>query len=146
EPWLVNSKQEIRLLAGAALTATGQYGAKWFEQSLDRAEDPYLKINLAIGMLGQRINVKKGCDVIYQTFINNKDKWMKEENQLFPHIAPSNVKHTELIPNNPEVVNQLTRLEVLNLLSIMNTPNAEQAIHHYLEEKSSGISGLAAAL
>lgn len=144
--WLAHPKQEIRQLAGAALAATGKYGIEWLQQSYLHAQDPYLKMNLAIGMISQRRMVEEACFSIYQTFMNNKERWMWEENGVFRILSRSNVKHSELIPNNPEVVNQLTRLDILNLLSIMDTPHVQQAILSFLQEKNWGISGIASAL
>ncbi|HEY4832509.1 MAG TPA: HEAT repeat domain-containing protein, partial [Waddliaceae bacterium] len=144
--WLTHSKQEIRLLAGAALAATGKYGIEWLQHAFYQAQDPYLKMNLALGMINQRKGVEEACLSIYQTFISNKEKWMWEEKGIFRVLARSNVKHSELIPNNPEVVNQLTRLDILNLLSIMDTPHVQEAILSFLQEKSWGVSGIASAL
>ena len=144
--WLAHSQQEIRLLAGVALASTGKYGIEWLQQAYHQAQDPYLKMNLAFGMISQRRMVEDACFSIYQTFMNNKERWMWEEKGVFRILSRSNVKHSELIPNNPEVVNQLTRLDILNLLSIMDTPDVQQAILTFLQEKSWGVSGIASAL
>ncbi len=65
---------------------------------------------------------------------------------LFSVIQPSEVRHDDLIPNLPEAINQATRLELLNILAIMEYPRTAEAIQQFLSEKNWGISGLAAEL
>jgi HEAT repeat protein len=144
--WLVHPKQEIRLFAGTALATTGKYGIEWLKSAFYHTEDPYLKMNLAFGMLSQRNNIEEAAVAIYQTFVNNRERWMWEEKGIFRILSRSKIKHSELIPNNPEVVNQLTRLDILNILSKIDTPHVQQAILSFLQEKSWGVSGVASAL
>jgi HEAT repeat protein len=40
----------------------------------------------------------------------------------------------------------LTRLEILNVLAVMDDPRAQPAIKNFLQERTWGVSGLAAAL
>lgn len=71
---------------------------------------------------------------------------MWKEEGIFRYIAQSDLKHSEEIPNYPEAVNQLTRLEVLEILAILQYPHAQQAIKEFLKERRWGLTGMASAL
>ena len=71
---------------------------------------------------------------------------MWDEDGIFRILAPSDIKHDEAIPNYPEAVNQIARLEILNHLAIMKYPYAQEAIKRFLKEKTWGISGMASAV
>ena len=63
---------------------------------------------------------------------------------LFGAIRQSSITHKPEIPNYPEVVNQTTRLELLNLLAILDYTGAQDAIKQFLKERRWGVTGLAA--
>ncbi|MFQ5729592.1 MAG: HEAT repeat domain-containing protein [Waddliaceae bacterium] len=144
--WLTHQNREVRLMAGAALVSTGSYGYPLLRETFYSTEDPYLKMNLALGLVAQREECQEACEAIYQSLTKEKALWKKEQKGLFRFIAPSKTKHSAAIPNQPEETNQLTRLEVLNVLAVMEDPNAQPAIRNFLQERTWGVSGVAAAL
>lgn len=137
---------EIRHLASAALAATGKYGMPLTLTAFQEQNDPYVKMNLALGLIGQRINSLPASDCLYDGLTQQKERWAWKEEGNFRILAPSKVKHDEAIPNYPEAVNQLTRLDVLEVLAMVHHPKAQQAIKSFLQERHWGISGIAAAL
>ncbi|NGX42231.1 MAG: hypothetical protein K940chlam7_00508 [Chlamydiae bacterium] len=146
EKWLNHQNRDVRLFAGAALASSGQYGYPFIVDAFRQTGDSYLKMNLALGLISQREECSEACKAIYQSLTNEKERWMWEQKGLFRYIAPSKVKYSVLIPNQPEVTNQLTRLEILNVLAVMEDPNAERGIRNFLQERTWGVTGLAAAL
>lgn len=144
--WVENDNPEARRFAAAALGATGKYGSALARETFRATSDPYVKLNLAMSLLGQRIDVPDICEQLYTIHQTQKEKWMIDESSLFQVFLPSTVRHDELIPNMPEAVNQMTRLEILNLLAIMEYPKSIQALQQFLSERNWGISGLAAEL
>lgn len=138
--------REIRYLAAAALASTGKYGMPLTTRAFMENRDPYVRMNLAIGLIGQRVNVRGACDCLFSGLARQKERWAWSEENQFRVLAPSKVKHDDAIPNYPEAVNQLTRLEVLQILSIAHYPYAQAAIKNFLQESNWGISGLASAL
>ena len=56
------------------------------------------------------------------------------------------MKHDDMIPNHPEQINQITRLEVLNILAVMKYPQAQNAVRNFLQQRTWGVTGMAAAL
>lgn len=144
--WIDNPTPESRRLASAALAATGKYGIPLTRNAFWSSDDPYVKLNLARSLIGQRIDVDNVCSQIYHIHQSHKEKWMIDDDALFQVILPSTVRHDDLIPNLPEAVNQSTRLELLNMLAIMEYPKTADALQQFLSERNWGISGLAAEL
>lgn len=71
---------------------------------------------------------------------------MWEEVGNFKTLQPSDIKHDEAIPNYPEAVNQLVRLNILEMLAVVRYPLAQNAIKAFLKESNWGITGMASAL
>jgi HEAT repeat protein len=144
---LINhNNRDIRSLAASALAATGKYGLKLTKKAFFESKDPYVKMNLAIGLIGQRSHTQQACDCLHQGLSDQKEKWSWNEDQNFKVLAPNKEAHDESIPNYPEAVNQLTRLEILQMMALVHYPQAQEAIKHFLKESNWGISGLASAL
>lgn len=147
EKWLSDSLPENRRMAAAALAAVGGRGVKLSVKTMKESTDPYVKANIALGLLGQRIEVKVCCDLIYDFLENEKRMWMmdKKPNPLFEILAPSQVRHNDQIPNNPEAQDQMTRLNLVSLLALVEDPRALPALKTFLQRKTWGVSGVAAA-
>lgn len=147
EKWLNDSLPENRRLAAAALSATGDRGEPLATRTLRESSDPYVKANIAIGLLGQRIDVAQCCDIIYQFLSEEKRTWMWDPrpNPLFQVLAPSQVRHIDQIPNYPEAIDQMTRLNLVSLLALVEDPRALPALKAFLQRKHWGITGVAAA-
>ncbi len=143
ERWLTKGRPfEMRLAAGA-LVRTGSSGVPLMEEMLG-AEDPYVRINVAMGLIGQRVNTGAAADAIYEVFVQENGQWMFDEGDFFRTLCPSKVRHGGAIPNRPEVINQLTRLQVLTMLAVVEHPKAQDAIKSFLSTRAWGITGLAA--
>ncbi len=146
--WLKSENAEHRRLASAALSVSGKYGLKIALKEIKETQDPYVKVNLAIGLIGQRIQVKMACDLIHQVFDKEKHTlwmWDNHSNPLFRSLAPSAVKHVEHIPHYPAVVDQLVRLDLLSVLSILRYEGAQAAVKGFLQTRTWGVTGAAAA-
>lgn len=144
-PWLQNDQKETKLLATAALSATGKYGLPLMQEVFKQTDDPYVKINLALGLIGQRSEVEEASHALYEGFISS-EKWMWDESNGFKVLAPNKVKHSDMTPNYPEAINQLTHLEILNILAVLQNPHVKEAVKHFLKMKTWGITGMASAL
>lgn len=145
ETWLESSQDEWRRLAAAALAVTGSSGSTLASYHLKKNADPYVRATLAMGLIGQRVDVKTACDELYAILQKEKDTlWMWEGRHLFSHLSPSRLFHIEQIPNYPQVVDQMARLQILSMLCALRYPLAEEAIKGYLKDHSWGITGAAA--
>jgi HEAT repeat protein len=146
--WLKSENPQWRRLASAALGVSGKYGLRLALKEIKETADPYVKVNLAMGLIGQRIQVKMASDAIHQVFKQEKNTlwmWDTHSNPLFRSLAPSSVRHIEHIPHYPAVVDQLVRLDLLSALSIVRYPKAQAAVKEFLQTRTWGVTGAAAA-
>lgn len=145
EKWLNQGQVEYVRLASAAIAASGRYGVRLAKKYLG-ISDPYARANLALGLIGQQVEVARCCDILYGVLQSEKGVlWMWEETGIFRSLAPSTVSHIEAIPHYPVVVDQMTRLELLSVLSMMRFHHAKEAVRSFLATRAWGVTGAAAA-
>jgi HEAT repeat protein len=148
EKWLKSQNDHWRRMASAALAVSGAYGVKLSLKVLKEAKDPYVKANIAIGLIGQRLYLKQACDILFSILHEKKANlwmWDNQGNPLFTSLAPSQVKHVEQLPHYPAVIDQLVRLDLLSMLSIVRYPKAQEAVKGFLQMRGWGVTGAAAA-
>lgn len=145
--WLNDSLPENRRMAAAALAALGNRGISLAIQTVKQNSDPYVRANVALGLLGQRVEVKICCDTLYDFLQSEKRMWMidRRPNPLFQILCPSQARYNDQVPNFPEATDQMTRLNLVSLLALAEDPRALAALKTFLQRKSWGISGVAAA-
>jgi HEAT repeat protein len=143
---LNDGRREVRSLAATALGATGRYGINLTLNQFHTHHDHYVCLNLALGLIGQRQAIPDSTACILHMLVTNAEKWSILEVGLFSAIINKPLKKTEDPLTSSEDENQLVRLELLNLLAILNTPGTQQAIRKYLLERSWEISATAAVL
>jgi HEAT repeat protein len=146
--WVCHDSSENRRLAAAAIAATGDRCIALARQTLEESEDLYVQVNIALGLIGQRVEVARSCDAIYEFLNREKRMWMWDDrpNRLFTVLAPSQVRHSDQIPNYPQAIDQMTRLDLLSVMALVEDPRAQEAIKTFLQNKSWGITGVAAAM
>lgn len=144
--WINDETPETRRLAAAALASTGKYGLQLSRKMLREHQDPFVRANIALGLIGQRVDTLLAAQTIHTLCQNDHSKWMwaAEDNSLFRVLGPSRLRHQDHIPNYPEVVNQMTRLELMSILAVIEYPGAQEAVKQFLKERSWGITGIAA--
>ncbi len=145
--WLGDSLPENRRLAAAALAAAGPKGVTLSEKTLQESADPYVRANVALGLLGHRSNVTASADFLYEFLQTEKRMWMWDSrlNPLFQTLAPSQIRHVDQIPNYPEAIDQMTRLQLVSMLALVDDPRAVPALKTFLQRKGWGLTGVAAA-
>lgn len=144
--WLSHENQEVRCFASAVLRGAGNYGNPLIYETFYTTSDPYVRLNCAIGLISQRLECRDACDAIYRELVDNQKKLMWYEEGIFRGVAPSLLSHRPDIPQFPEVVNQLVRLELIQLLAFLHYPNAQEALRSFLSEKTLGITGVVVAM
>jgi HEAT repeat protein len=148
EKWLQNNLAENRRLAAAALAASGDRGVLLSTSILKNSADPFVRANVALGLIGQRQEVSLAADCIYDFLMSEKKMWMwdNRSNPLFQVLAPSHVRHIDQIPNYPEAIDQMTRLNLVSLLAMVEDPRATAAMKNFLHLRKWQITGVAAAM
>lgn len=143
--WLTHKIPSIRIQASAALCSCGKFGFPLALEIFQESSDPYVRMNLALALIRQRVTVEDACEALCQGLMHNKDRWMWNDYGNFRALAPSNQKQ-ESMTSHPETQNQLVRLDILNEVAMMNYDKAQEAIKDFLQQKSWGLTGLTAAL
>lgn len=146
EKYIMHQREELRLLAAAALSATGKYGVPLAQKQMRTSSDPYVKMNLAMGLVGQRVDLDACGMVLNQGLALDKDRWSWQEKGIFRILSPKAAKASDDEESSPETEDQLARLEILNMLAVMKDPSAQAAIKRFIIERSSSVSGTASAL
>ncbi len=144
--WMGNEAMDVRLLAAGALVGAGRYGSPLLEETFRTTQDRFVRVNLALGMISSRLDSMGACEVLHVAMVEDKSRWMKEEKGLFSYIGPSKVKFKEGIPNYPETVNQLLRLDLINMMAMLRYPMAQEVAQSFLRERAWGVTGMASAL
>lgn len=147
EAHLQGTDDSLRYLAAGALSRSGKAGEELSLKMMNTTTDSYVKVNLALGLIGRRVQVQKACDSLYD-FLNEKKElimWEQGLNPLMRHVGPSRARHVPQIPNYPVVLDQLTRLNILNVLAVLRYEKSADAIKNFLHQSHWGISGTAAA-
>lgn len=145
--WIDDIHPRWRLLAASTLSSCGKKGIALAIEKMEKSEDPFVRGNLAIGLIGQRVEVQKASEVIYGILEKEKETLlMWDQNSHMRILARSQVSHIDQIPNYPKVIDQMVRLDLLNILCIMQHPKAQEAVKGYVKNESWGITGAAVAV
>lgn len=148
DKWIQHPIGDIRRLAAGALARAGDRGIDLATKTLKNSKDSYVKVNVALGLIGQRKNVKSAADSIFNFLCSENKMWMWDtrENPLFKILAPSQIRHSDQIPNYPEAIDQMTRLNLVSHLAMIEDPRALDALKQFLQSKKINITGVAAAM
>ncbi len=147
EHWMHDIHPRWRLMAAATLSGCGSKGVTLALQEMEKNEDPFVRANLALGLVGQRVETKKAAQVLYDTLhLQEGPLMMWDDSFHFRILSPSFVGHIEQIPNYPRMVDQMVRLDLLNVLCIMNHPKAQEAVKGYVKNEAWGVTGAAVSV
>ncbi len=146
--WINQDRLEFRRLAAAALGATGIKGVSLAQKKIKEESDLYTRVNLAIGLIGQRQEVEKSAKVLAEALEESeKELWMWDAgaNGFFQSLSPSTVCHREGMPQYPQMVDHLVKLDLLSILSIVHYPKAQEAVKKFLKSQPWGVTAAAAS-
>jgi HEAT repeat protein len=142
---LSHELSEVRALAASSLAATGKYGLDYSLRVFEVNEDPFVRANLAMGLIGQRTEVERSCDALLSLLERGEQvMWKVQGSGMFRALQQGKLRHLDGDFNYPEVMNQVCRLEVLNTLAVMNYKLALDGVRRFLHEKNWGITAFAA--
>jgi HEAT repeat protein len=144
--WLRHDLRDVRLFAAATLTSLGKYAVPLISEAFHSTDDPYVRMNLAMGMISQRIEPQKACQALADGLSGISENWMWEQIGALRILKPSTAKQSSLVTENPKEINQLTRLEILNILAVMKYPKTQETLKSFLKEQNWGVTWMAAAL
>ena len=137
-----STDDKSRRLAAFILGKIGCIGFLLTKEVMKVTPDPYVKANIALGMIGQGGDLTYAADVLYNFLMLRKGKvmWDKSDSPLFEVLSPSRICHIPQVPQYPTMVDHLTRLEIFGRLAILSHPHAEEAIKGFLTHHALGVT------
>lgn len=138
--WVYSSIGESRRYAAFALGHSGKAGREIAKEAIKISPDPFVRVNAALGLIRQESDLGLACSTLYQFLITHKENIMWEESTLFQVLAPSRHHHIPQVPQYPALMDQLSRLEILNFLAILQHPKAEEALKSLLTNELFGVT------
>ncbi|MDR3625118.1 MAG: HEAT repeat domain-containing protein [Chlamydiales bacterium] len=147
-PWLSHKNQEIRRFAAAALGNTGKYGVELASRFMVESRDPFVRVQLALALIGQRVSVERACNEVFCFLSENRSllMWNTSLSPLFRVLAPSDVRHEPDMILTPEAIDQKVHLDLIHVLAVLEYPRTIEVLKRFLKEKTFGITGVAATV
>lgn len=146
--WILSEDQKAASRAASLLGAGGMHTQKLVLEAFEEVKDPYVKVNLALSLIKRNEEVSKASNYLHQFLKTNTEKlmWEKRLYPMFTTLLPSNAKHIIQIPRYPELLDQTTRLNLLNILSIVGDREIKELVKGFLQSQTWGITSTAAIL
>lgn len=146
--WVLSEDQKAASRAAALLGAGGDRTKSLILEAFEEVIHPFVKANLALSMLKQNIAPEKGIAYLHQFLMNTKEKlmWEKRLYPMFTTLIPSVAKHIAHVPRYPELLDQTTRLNLINILSIVGDKKTKELIQVFLQSQTWGVTSTAAVL
>jgi len=148
EKWCEGSNSDLRHYAAAVLSKVGVAGTSLSLRILKKSTDPYVRVNLALGLIGYRVETALACEEIAHFLVTEKNllMWDQKINSHISAIHPSTVRHIEMIPRYPQLVDDFVRLDLLSTLAMMRYPNVDEVLKEFLKHEMWGVSFTAGEL
>jgi HEAT repeat protein len=144
--WLRSENRELRLLASCALAQAGAQGAAIALKEILHVQDDLVRINLAIGLIRQRIGIEIARKAIQDSLPRISERLAWKEEGIFRYLAPTSATHNANIPRFPETEDLLIRLELFGILATTRRPPTVEEVKHCLQDRTWGVSGAYAQL
>ncbi len=144
--WILSKNLNASRFAASVLGAGGTFTAPILESCFNQALDKYAKANLAYKMLEQGIQPQIAGTFLRSFLVDRSEKIMLSEGiyPCFTQILPSKVRHMPNVQRYPEMVDQLSRLKILNALAIAGISDLKEIAKSYLQGQVWGVVGSAA--
>jgi HEAT repeat protein len=99
-------------------------------------------------MIKQKVYLDLAIDALKQFFLTEEKEimWQSGIYPMFNRLVPSNYKHVIQIPRYPQVMDHLTRLDLLNILCIAGCKDAKELVKKFLGKQMWGVVSGASVL
>ncbi|MCF7852636.1 MAG: HEAT repeat domain-containing protein [Simkaniaceae bacterium] len=146
--WLNHEHPRTRIIAASALAMYGKSMQSEMLIQVRKHADPFVRLNLAMGLIRTNTHVSLALKEIHDVLLNAEVRLMKTTtpNPFFSAIVPSEVRHVPFIPQYPEVIDQLVRLEMLNILTMFDYKDAKKMLKQLIQNQSWTVIGTTASI
>jgi HEAT repeat protein len=147
ESYLESESAFSRRLAAAAIASCGPKGVEIAKDHMRLSKDIFVRLNLSLGLIALREDVPVSCMTIAEGLRDKGDglwMWDTTLHPVFRVLTTSRVRHIDQIANYPMIVDSLTQLDLLGLLSMLEYPKALDAVKAFLMKGRAELVGSAA--
>jgi len=137
----MHGDDKLRRLAAASIASSGVAGELLAEKLLKESSDPYVKVNIALHMLGGSIERNLTTKQIFNFLDQTDEKIMFEyfPGSFFTAVAPSQVRHSPHVAQYPLLVDQMVRLQLYSALAVVKAKGSEKLIAKFLDRGMSEV-------
>ncbi|NGX31892.1 MAG: hypothetical protein K940chlam8_01278 [Chlamydiae bacterium] len=148
EKYLSHDKKEYPLLASVLLSNGGMAVKEYLVQAFENAQDPFVKINLAMGLLNVREKTDHALDYLQKQALE-EDTMMMQTSFLFQNfqgVAP--LEKLKVLAFGAELkwVDSMTRLQLINAILCFDPKRAHDCLLPFLKKAEWGILLLSSQL
>ncbi|MDB2613605.1 hypothetical protein N9Y92_00410 [Chlamydiales bacterium] len=143
--FLNHEKQEVRLFACALLPTLGERGYRPLFDAFIQTKDPFVKMNLALGLLKQNKQIPLASKTLVEALSTKNPLWMWKDILGNKVLAPTT--HSSLSIDNPPLnIHRLCQIEILQTLSLFDAELAKEGVLKFLRQRNWELTGVAMAL
>ncbi|MGR3973512.1 MAG: hypothetical protein QRY72_02935 [Candidatus Rhabdochlamydia sp.] len=144
---LTHAEGKWQRLAAALLSRSGRLTQNLAITYLHSHDDEFVKVNLALGLIEQQVAIQQGCEVIDQ-FLHQigSQKLMWDSSSSQKVLAPSEVRHLEQSYNYPQMIDHLTKLDLMSLLCTLQYEGVKQQIKELLKSENLEVTACAGVI
>lgn len=145
---LLSKEKERARFASRVIGHIGKVAHPLILDAYHKSSDPMVQANLSIAMLGKDIDDYTAVKYLSRFLKEYSSKIMirGEYAPLFMGIDESKVRHIPYIQNYPNLVDSMTRLQLLSKLSILEVDGVEDSLRSFLKNRMWKVSSSAAIL
>lgn len=144
ESTILGEEIALRRQISSALPTLGKQASNSLLSCMQQSEDPYVRLNLALGLIQHQCYLSEACLEIEGFLTNNQDKVMFDDREgFFERIVPSNKLYDPMISNYPELVNSWVRLHLIRILCELSYSKAFELLEQFFSENELELSNLA---
>lgn len=144
---LGQDKKKARF-ASRVIGYTGAIANPLIQEVFHKSEDPIVKANLCLAMMGKEIDDYLAAKYLSRFLKEYSGKIMMKTDfsPFFQGIDDSSVRHIPYIQNYPNLVDSMTRLQILSKLSILEVDGVEDTMRSFLKNSMWKVSSSAAIM
>lgn len=145
---LLGNNQKKARFASRVIGYTGSASNGLIQNVFRQSTDPIVKANLCLAMVGKELDDFSAAKYLSEFLKEYSEKIMmrSEYGPFFIGIDESIVRHIPYIPNYPNLVDSMTRLQLLAKLSILGVDGVQESMRAFLKNRMWGVSSSAAIM
>ncbi len=142
--FLFHSNQKIRLQAASLIAYSQPFCQELAVQFFNTHSDPFVRLNLSVALLKQRICSQEACDEVFAFLESSKSTQYKTSlpfsmETIWPlHLSEASLGFVEQMPAS--LHKEVVQLSLLNLLAVLGDDRAPLAISKFLDNHHSSVA------